>query len=133
MTDDQPSCTEKDLHFLPDQQVRLDDFSAPGPILDIGGGGEGVIGQLKPRQTVAIDTSRRELLEAGSGAVQLVAFRLTINLPGQQIQTGYGTRWPRQELDHEYYQNLTARLGLQIVQEQTFGKCFQIQWKKPRS
>lgn len=32
-----------------------------GRILDVGGGGEGVIGRLYPRQTVAIDRDEREL------------------------------------------------------------------------
>ena len=33
-------------------EVVLPDFPADGLILDIGGGGEGVIGQLKGRQTI---------------------------------------------------------------------------------
>ena len=35
-----------------------------GPILDIGGGGEGVIGQIYGDQVIAIDHSREELDEA---------------------------------------------------------------------
>ena len=45
-------------------QVVLPDFPAEGLILDIGGGGEGVIGQLKGRQVVAVDLSKRELEDA---------------------------------------------------------------------
>ena len=45
-------------------EVLLPDFSADGLVLDIGGGGEGVIGQLKGKQVVAIDLSKRELEEA---------------------------------------------------------------------
>lgn len=45
-------------------QVVVPDFPAEGLILDVGGGGEGVIGQLKGRQVVAIDLSKRELDEA---------------------------------------------------------------------
>lgn len=45
-------------------EVGVPDFPAEGLILDIGGGGEGVIGQLKGRQVVAVDLSPRELLEA---------------------------------------------------------------------
>jgi len=44
-------------------QVTLPDFPADGLILDIGGGGEGVIAQLKGKQVVAIDLIRRELEE----------------------------------------------------------------------
>ncbi len=51
----------------PSLQVVVRDFPADGLILDIGGGGEGVIGQLKGRQVVAIDLSKRELDEAPGG------------------------------------------------------------------
>src|SRR5512142_2404491 len=45
-------------------EVVLADFLAEGLILDIGGGGEGVIGQLKGKQVVAVDLSKRELEDA---------------------------------------------------------------------
>ncbi len=45
-------------------EVAVPDFPAEGLILDIGGGGEGVIGQLKGKQVVAIDLSKQELVEA---------------------------------------------------------------------
>jgi SAM-dependent methyltransferase len=48
----------------PKLEVVLPDFPADGLILDIGGGGEGVIGQLKGSQVVAVDLSKRELDEA---------------------------------------------------------------------
>jgi SAM-dependent methyltransferase len=48
----------------PKLEVVVPDFPAEGLILDIGGGGEGVIGQLKGPQVVAIDLSRRELDDA---------------------------------------------------------------------
>ncbi|MGA2531493.1 MAG: methyltransferase domain-containing protein [Candidatus Aminicenantales bacterium] len=49
------------------QTVTVENFEARGPILDIGGGGEGVIGQLKGTQVIAIDLSKRELEEAPPG------------------------------------------------------------------
>jgi SAM-dependent methyltransferase len=48
----------------PKLEVVLQDFPADGLILDIGGGGEGIIEQLKGKQAVAIDLSKRELDEA---------------------------------------------------------------------
>ena len=45
-------------------EVAVPDFPAEGLVLDIGGGGEGVIGQLKGKQVVAVDLSKDELLEA---------------------------------------------------------------------
>jgi SAM-dependent methyltransferase len=47
--------------------VSVADFPAEGLILDIGGGGEGVIGQLKGRQVVAIDLIKQELEDAPGG------------------------------------------------------------------
>jgi SAM-dependent methyltransferase len=49
------------------QIVTVEDFPAQGLILDIGGGGEGLIGQLKGRQVVAIDINKRELVDAPPG------------------------------------------------------------------
>jgi SAM-dependent methyltransferase len=45
-------------------EVVVPDFPAQGLILDIGGGGEGVIGQLKGKQVVAVDLIKRELEDA---------------------------------------------------------------------
>lgn len=54
------------------QTVRIEDFAAEGFILDIGGGGEGVIGQLKGQQVIAIDINKRELEEAPPGPLKIV-------------------------------------------------------------
>lgn len=51
----------------PKLEVAVPDFPAEGLILDIGGGGEGVIGQLKGEQVVAVDLSKRELVDAPAG------------------------------------------------------------------
>ena len=48
-------------------EVSVPDFPAEGLILDIGGGGEGVIGQLKGARVVAIDLIKRELEDAPAG------------------------------------------------------------------
>ena len=52
--------------------VIVEDFQAQGLILDIGGGGEGVIGQLKGERVIAIDISKRELEEAPPGPLKLI-------------------------------------------------------------
>jgi SAM-dependent methyltransferase len=64
--------TEAEMHWFENQEVQLDDFEAEGAILAIGGGGEGVIGQLKGRQVVAIDINKRELEEASAGPLKIV-------------------------------------------------------------
>jgi SAM-dependent methyltransferase len=54
-------------------EVEVPDFPAQGLILDIGGGGEGVIGQLKGKQVVAVDLLKRELEDApGEPLIKIV-------------------------------------------------------------
>lgn len=43
-----------------------------GPILDLGGGGEGVIGRIYGQQAVAIDNRQEELDEAPDGPKKLL-------------------------------------------------------------
>jgi ubiquinone/menaquinone biosynthesis C-methylase UbiE len=54
------------------QELVVEDFDASGYILDIGGGGEGIIGRMKPDQVVAIDLYERELLESPPGPLKIV-------------------------------------------------------------
>jgi SAM-dependent methyltransferase len=63
---------EARIHRYERQEVVLEDFAADGYVLDIGGGGEGIIGQLKPQQVVAIDINARELLGAPAGPLKIV-------------------------------------------------------------
>lgn len=44
---------EKRFYYLPHSEVNVPDFPAEGFILDVGGGGEGVIGRVKGGQVVA--------------------------------------------------------------------------------
>jgi len=61
----------ENVFFFDQQEVVIGDFDAEGLILDIGGG-EGVIGQLKRDQVVAIDPNKRELEEAAEGPIKIV-------------------------------------------------------------
>lgn len=63
----------KEQMFIIDQQkVVLEDFECSGYILDIGGGGEGIIGILKGVRVIAIDTRKEELEEAAKGPLKIV-------------------------------------------------------------
>ena len=66
---------DQDRMFLLDRQlVQVEDvFEDDDLVLDLGGGGEGVIGQLRGRQVVAIDTRRQELEECAPGPLKIVA------------------------------------------------------------
>ncbi len=56
--------------FLEPLSVTLDNLDLNGAILDIGGGGEGIIGLLKGNRVVAVDTSKDELEEAPEGPIK---------------------------------------------------------------
>jgi SAM-dependent methyltransferase len=60
------------LHEFPYTSINLNRLPVSDRILDIGGGGEGVIGQLMGDQVVAIDRSRAELEEAPQGGLKIV-------------------------------------------------------------
>jgi ubiquinone/menaquinone biosynthesis C-methylase UbiE len=63
---------EKRRYRFEQQEVTVPDFPASGYVLDIGGGGEGVIGLLKPNQVIAIDVNKRELADAPPGPLKIV-------------------------------------------------------------
>jgi SAM-dependent methyltransferase len=54
------------------KELTVEDFDASGYVLDIGGGGEGIIGRMKGQQVVAIDLYKRELLESPPGPLKII-------------------------------------------------------------
>ncbi len=182
--------------FLLDQQkCVVNDFDASGWILDIGGGGEGVIGRLKGSNVIAIDIRRDELVEAPAGPLKLImdatdlqfldhtfdtvtaffslmyfnhdtrpqvfhevhrvltsggkfhlwdvtippptdpskrvfAVPLTIHLPHETIQTGYGVTWQHREQTLDDYLQLAQETGLKVVSQETTEHLFYIEFKK---
>ena len=52
--------------------LNVKNFKSEGLILDIGGGGEGVIGRLKGKDVVAIDIRKDELEEAVDGPLKII-------------------------------------------------------------
>jgi ubiquinone/menaquinone biosynthesis C-methylase UbiE len=187
------------MHVFERQDFAVADFQALGYILDIGGGGEGVIGQMKPAQTIAIDLSKRELEDAPAGPLKIVmdatdlkfldtsfdtvtaffslmymrpemqqrvfaevfrvltrggrwiiwdvaipralendtrgpVFRFRFQLPGKVVQTGYGTFWPENPMDLNYYKRLARESGFEIVRAEQQAGAFQtvtLELRKP--
>ena len=72
MSEENSNDSKDRFFFLEKQDVMVNDFNASRFILDVGGGGEGIIGQLKGKQVVAIDPNRRELEEAADGPLKIV-------------------------------------------------------------
>lgn len=59
-------------HFIEAQSISLTPLKTEGYILDIGGGGEGIIGQLMGERVIAIDLYKEELDEAPEGPLKVV-------------------------------------------------------------
>jgi ubiquinone/menaquinone biosynthesis C-methylase UbiE len=55
------------IQFIKPQKLDISDIDLNGRILDIGGGGEGIIGQFKGERVIAIDPKKSELEEATPG------------------------------------------------------------------
>lgn len=58
--------------YVVDGSVEMTPIDSDGYILDIGGGGEGIIGKLNGRQVVAIDLHEQELAETDDEALKIV-------------------------------------------------------------
>ena len=72
----------RSMHVVPRQTVQVEDpFCDRDLILDLGGGGEGVIGQLRGRQVVAVDLRKEELDEAPDGPIKVVADARNLPFP----------------------------------------------------
>ncbi len=66
-------------HYIEKQNINLQDLKIQGRILDIGGGGEGIIGKIFGEKVVAIDPSKRELEEAADGPLKIVMDGTSLN------------------------------------------------------
>ena len=72
MGDHHREISEERMFFFEEDAVVVEGIDDPGVILDIGGGGEGIIGKLMGQQAIAIDSNQRELEEAAPGPVKIV-------------------------------------------------------------
>lgn len=60
------------IFAIKEQKVNLSNIRLEGLILDIGGGGQGVIGQFEKDKVIAIDHNKRELKEAPEGGLKII-------------------------------------------------------------
>jgi ribosomal protein S18 acetylase RimI-like enzyme len=69
------------------QHVAVDNLPERGWILDIGGGGEGIIGRVAGERVVAIDRLREELDEAPAGPLKIVMDAGDLQFPDAMFRT----------------------------------------------
>jgi SAM-dependent methyltransferase len=62
----------KHRYMTETQTVTMKPVKTEGLILDVGGGGEGIIGKLNGKQVVSIDTSEEELIETKNDSLKVV-------------------------------------------------------------
>ncbi|UCD06465.1 MAG: methyltransferase domain-containing protein, partial [candidate division WOR-3 bacterium] len=63
---------EEEYYAIAKQKIEMTPIETDGYILDIGGGGEGIIGRLNGKQVVAIDTRFDELQETKNDSLKIV-------------------------------------------------------------
>jgi SAM-dependent methyltransferase len=183
------------VHQYEKQEMEVPDFPAEGWILDIGGGGEGIVGRLKGAQVVAIDlyawgmrrtppgplklvmdatdlkfldqsfgtvTSFFTLMYMNPGqqkkAVQeawrvlkpggrlriwdvqlpvspdpkkdLAMYPFRFRMPGGDVDTGYGTFFPKEAMDLAYYAKMAEAAGFTVEEREVTGRTFRLVARK---
>jgi ubiquinone/menaquinone biosynthesis C-methylase UbiE len=98
---------QEQMFMIDIQEIEFKDFPAQGWILDIGGGGEGVIGRLKGEMVIAIDNRKQELEEAPDGPLKIV-------MDATKLQF----------LD-ESFNTITAFFSMMYMNAETRAKVFQ--------
>ncbi len=63
---------DEKYYIIERQKIDLAALEGSGCLLDIGGGGEGVIGRIGGNRVIAIDNNRDELVEAPAGPLKTV-------------------------------------------------------------
>ena len=68
-----PGIDMSQYFVIPQQELHLSDFDNHGEwILDLGGGGEGIIGMMKGRDVIAIDRRKDELDDTSNDSLKIV-------------------------------------------------------------
>jgi SAM-dependent methyltransferase len=86
MSDQDPEIDHERLYVFPSQSFTLPHLTASHPIVDIGGGGEGVIGQLEGGRVIAIDPCLEELAEAPPGPQKLLADGVALPFSDESVE-----------------------------------------------
>jgi len=77
------------IYFVEDQTIVLNELPCNGFVLDIGGGGEGIIGAIYGSKTVSIDISEKELQEVNNDALKIIADGANLPFLNNTFDLGY--------------------------------------------
>ncbi len=64
--------SDEEYYMIKKQTIAMHPIQTTGYILDIGGGGEGIIGKLNGQGVVAVDTRIKELIDTKNESVKIV-------------------------------------------------------------
>ncbi len=102
--------------MIPQQELHLSDFDNKGEwILDLGGGGEGIIGLMKGRDVIAIDMRKDELEETNNDALKIVMDMKELNFLDGTFST------------------VTAFFTFMYIPEEEFEDIFKEIWRVMKS
>ncbi|MDD4903638.1 MAG: GNAT family N-acetyltransferase [Candidatus Bipolaricaulis sp.] len=83
----EPDPEDERAHTFERQHVVVSGLPSTRAILDIGGGGEGVIGRIAGERVIAIDRLRQELEEAPAGPLKIVMDARELGFLDKSFQT----------------------------------------------
>ncbi len=120
--------SEDRFYSFEKQEVIVENFYSTGYILDIGGGGEGIIGKLKGKEVVAIDPNKQELEEAPAGPLKIVMDAKNLQFIDNtfSVATSFFTLMYIRKADHQRVFNEVFRVlipaGLFLIWDVNFPK-----------
>jgi len=100
-------------HIFNKIKLEVKDIASDGLILDIGGGGEGVISRLKGIQVVAIDLFKEELVEIIDGSQKIVMDARQLAFPDESFETAtafFSMMFMKTRDDHQRVMNEVSRV-----------------------
>lgn len=101
------------------QNVDLKGFSQNGRVLDIGGGGEGIIGQLLGEKVIAIDPRCDELEEAAEGPLKIIMDARELKFLNNTFD-GITSFFTLMYIEKQYHQNVFEEIYRVLKEEGEF-------------
>lgn len=86
--EEHPEIDLNQFYVIPKQEIHVADFDTGNDwVLDLGGGGEGIIGLMKGRSVIAIDKIRAELEETKNESLKIIMDMKELNFLDSTFST----------------------------------------------